>query len=142
MRAVIRAFREGGGDKKPIYLQDQISYARNEQEAHEQAYVQWRNNGFPSSVLSDLELPSHFDALGQHMKKEDLPNFIRISSDPKKHREWIQQSLDLGFDRIYLHNVGLNQTEFIQDFGEMVLPMIPRPRKSEKKDAHPQSPPI
>ncbi len=45
-----------------------------------------------------------------------------ISADPDEHRAYIQKFVDLGFDRIYLHNVGRNQREWIEVFGREVLP--------------------
>ncbi|MDQ1581281.1 MAG: coenzyme F420-dependent glucose-6-phosphate dehydrogenase, partial [Microbacteriaceae bacterium] len=49
-----------------------------------------------------------------------------ISEDPDVHRAYIQQFVDLGFDRIYLHNVGRNQREWIETFGRDVLPALTR----------------
>ncbi|MBA3338616.1 MAG: LLM class F420-dependent oxidoreductase, partial [Geodermatophilaceae bacterium] len=46
--------------------------------------------------------------------------------DPDVHRAYIQRFVDLGFDRIYLHNVGRNQKEWIETFGRDVLPKIIR----------------
>jgi hypothetical protein len=34
--------------------------------------------------------------------------------------------VDLGFDRVYLHNVGRNQTEWIEVFGREVVPKLLR----------------
>ena len=45
-----------------------------------------------------------------------------VSADPDVHRAHIQQYLDLGFDRIYLHNAGRNQREWLDVFGRDVLP--------------------
>ena len=47
-------------------------------------------------------------------------------ADPDAHRAEIQRYLDLGFDRIYLHNVGRNQREWIEVFGRDVLPGLVR----------------
>jgi hypothetical protein len=47
-----------------------------------------------------------------------------ISSDLEAHRKEIQKFADLGFDRLYLHNVGRNQKEWIEAFGREVLPGI------------------
>jgi alkanesulfonate monooxygenase SsuD/methylene tetrahydromethanopterin reductase-like flavin-dependent oxidoreductase (luciferase family) len=49
-----------------------------------------------------------------------------ISADPDVHRAEVQRYLDLGFDRIYLHNVGRNQSEWIEVFGRDVLPKLQR----------------
>jgi hypothetical protein len=45
-----------------------------------------------------------------------------MTANLETHRREIQKYLDLGFDRIYLHNVGRNQTEWIDVFGREVLP--------------------
>ena len=47
-----------------------------------------------------------------------------VSADPDVHRAYIQSYLDAGFDRIYLHNVGRNQREFLDVFGRDVLPAL------------------
>jgi hypothetical protein len=47
-----------------------------------------------------------------------------MSADPEVHRREIQKFLDMGFDRIYLHNVGRNQTAWIDTFGREVLPKL------------------
>ena len=49
-----------------------------------------------------------------------------VSEDPDVHRANIQSFLDLGFDRIYLHNVGRNQREWIDVFARDVLPKLVR----------------
>jgi hypothetical protein len=49
-----------------------------------------------------------------------------ISADPDEHRKYIQKFVDLGFDRIYLHNVGRNQKQWIDVFGASVLPKLVR----------------
>jgi hypothetical protein len=41
LRRIVAAFREGGGDGKPLYLQSAISIAATEQEAIEQAHRRW-----------------------------------------------------------------------------------------------------
>jgi len=49
-----------------------------------------------------------------------------ISADPDVHRAAIQKYVDLGFDRVYLHNVGRNQERWIEVFGRDVLPKLHR----------------
>lgn len=124
MREVVRAFRENGGEKKPIYLQEQISYAKTEEQARRQAHEQWGYSVFPSTVLADLELPERFDEVAQFVRPEDASKSVRISSNLDQHRKWLSEISEIGFDRIYLHNVGPNQSEFIQAFGDSVLPKL------------------
>jgi coenzyme F420-dependent glucose-6-phosphate dehydrogenase len=58
------------------------------------------------------------------VRPEDFEGRMLITSDLDAHRADIQRYLDLGVDRIYLHNVGRNQTEWIEAFGRDVLPKL------------------
>jgi alkanesulfonate monooxygenase SsuD/methylene tetrahydromethanopterin reductase-like flavin-dependent oxidoreductase (luciferase family) len=49
---------------------------------------------------------------------------VRISPDPAQHAAWITEYAGLGFDRIFLHHVGKEQREWIDVFGERVLPQL------------------
>ena len=61
LRRVIDAFREGGGDGKPIHVQVHLSWAEEEATASAIAHDQWRTNVFGSELAWDLELPGQFD---------------------------------------------------------------------------------
>ncbi len=47
-----------------------------------------------------------------------------ISANIQQHIDWLKQYVDLGFEKIILHNVGRNQEEFLNMFGEKVLPKL------------------
>lgn len=122
----IDAFREAGGAGKPMFLQAQHSYATSDAQAVEAAYDQWRVNIFDSAVLAELSTPAAFDAAGMFVRRDDLLGPIRISSDLSLHVEWLHEYEELGFDRVYVHNVGRNQEEFIEAYGRDVLPQLKR----------------
>ncbi|RPD51768.1 LLM class flavin-dependent oxidoreductase [Paracnuella aquatica] len=122
LKAVVDAFRKGGGEGKPMYLKSQISYAATQEAALAGAYDQWRTNIFHGTVLGDLSKVEQFDALGEMVQPEELKDMVRISSNIDQHIEWIEQDISLGFERIVLHNVNREQDLFIKDFGEKVLP--------------------
>ncbi len=83
-----------------------------------------RSDHFHPSVLTDLRRPAQFDTLGQHVQPEELEGKIRISSDVSRHLAWIEEDLQLGFTEVYLHNVNREQEQFIDTFGEKVLPQL------------------
>ncbi len=72
----------------------------------------------------DIRSPHDFEQMAKLVRPDDFEGRMVISSDPDVHRKSVQQFLDLGFDRIYLHNVGRNQAEWIDVFGEEVLPSL------------------
>ncbi len=117
--------REGGNDpaKFRYFLQLHLSWARTDEEALRNAVVEWPNGGmkFPKQ---DIRSPHDFEQMAKLVRPEDFQGRMLISSDPEKHRAEIQKFLDMGFDQIYLHNVGRNQVEWIEVFGRDVLPKL------------------
>jgi probable non-F420 flavinoid oxidoreductase len=124
LEEVLEAFRRGGGEGKPLLLQAKVSYARNERAAREGAHEQWRANIFESDVLATLTSPEQFDATARHVTAADVEAHVRISADLERHADWLMEYLELGFDEIYVHNVNRWQREFIEGFGERVLPSL------------------
>lgn len=124
LKTVVDAFHRGGGTGKPMILKVQLSYDRTDERARQGAYQQWRNNIFKSAVLAELKTVEQFDAVGQFVQPEELDPYVRISADLEQHIEWLQQYIQLGFDEIILHNVNREQQQFIEAFGEKVLPAL------------------
>lgn len=124
LQEIINAFRKGGGAGKPIYVQIAFSYARTETEAQDAAFDQWRTNFFAPEVLSDLTKTTQFDSIAAYVRREDIADKLVITADPEQCIAMIRQYVQMGFDRIILHNVNRQQDVFIKDFGENVLPHI------------------
>jgi coenzyme F420-dependent glucose-6-phosphate dehydrogenase len=119
--------REAGKDPDtmPKVLQLHLSWAPTDTEALANAVTEWPNGGmrFPKA---DIRSPRDFEQLASLVRPEDFEGRLVISSDPDVHRANIQRYVDLGFDRVYLHNVGRNQAEWIEVFGREVLPALHR----------------
>jgi len=124
LKALVDTFRKAGGEGKPIYLKVQLAYSKTEEEAKKGAFDQWRTNIFHSTVLGDMRTVEQFDALGEMVTMEKVESMVRISSNIQQHIDWIKRDLDLGFEKIILHQVTREQELFIQEFGDKVLPKI------------------
>jgi len=107
----------------PKILQLHLSWAETDAEAVANAVAEWPNGGmrFPKQ---DIRSPKDFEQMAQLIRPEDFAGRMLMSADPEIHRREIQKYLDLGFDRIYLHNVGRNQVAWIDAFGREVLPKL------------------
>jgi len=112
-------------DSMPKVLQLHLSWADSDEQALTNALTEWPNGGmkFPKA---DIRSPLDFDQMAKLVRPEDFQGRMVISADPDEHRSYIQKFVDLGFDRVYLHNVGRNQKEWIETFGRDVLPKITR----------------
>jgi coenzyme F420-dependent glucose-6-phosphate dehydrogenase len=117
--------REAGKDPAtmPRILQLHLSWAPTDGEALTNAMTEWPNGGmkFPKQ---DIRSPLDFAQMAKLVRAEDFNGRMLISADPEKHRAEIQKYLDMGFGQIYLHNVGRNQTEWIEVFARDVLPKL------------------
>ena len=119
--------REAGKDPDtmPKVLQLHLSWAATDEEAMANAVREWPNGGMKFGK-ADIRSPHDFAQMAALVRPEDFDGRMVISSDPDVHRAKIQEFADLGFDRIYLHNVGRNQREWIEVFGREVLPKVTR----------------
>jgi alkanesulfonate monooxygenase SsuD/methylene tetrahydromethanopterin reductase-like flavin-dependent oxidoreductase (luciferase family) len=107
-----------------MILKVQLSYDRDPDSARHKAHHQWRNNIFKNIVMTELQTPQQFDAAGEFVQPQELDEHVRISADPQQHIEWLQQDMEVGFDELILHNVNREQQQFIEVFGEQVLPAL------------------
>src|SRR5688500_10787678 len=98
LAAVVEAFREGGGEGKPIILQAKVAYAREYAEALRSAHEQWRANIFASDVLATLSSPSQFQAAAELVRPADTAAHVRVSDDPARHASWLAEYAELGFE--------------------------------------------
>ncbi|MCF0072815.1 TIGR03885 family FMN-dependent LLM class oxidoreductase [Dyadobacter sp. CY261] len=126
LKRMIDAFRSGGGEGKPVYLKVQLSYDTTLEKATQGAHQQWRNNVFASSLLSDIRSPVGFDAAGTVVRPEDMASGVRISDSAEQHVEWLSKDIEAGVSQLYLHNVNLNQSYFIDEFGRNVISHLNR----------------
>lgn len=124
LKKVVDGFRRGGGEGKPMILKVQLSYDSNAEKALQGAHHQWRSNIFKSKMLAQLITPDQFDAAGEFVQPEELYQHVRISADQEQHIEWLQKDIELGFDQLILHNVNREQEQFIEVFGEKVVPAL------------------
>jgi coenzyme F420-dependent glucose-6-phosphate dehydrogenase len=126
---VLAKFEEGarsaGKDASvmPRVLQLHLSWAPSDEEALTNAMTEWPNGGMKFHK-QDIRSPKDIAAIAALVRPEDFEGRMVISSDPDLHRAEIQKFLDAGITQIYLHNVGRNQTEWMEVFGRDVLPAL------------------
>lgn len=121
LKEVLGAYRESGGEGTTA-LQIHVSWAPTDDEALRIAHDQWRSNIFGPPISWDLDSPEAFDAASRHVPPEAVREAVFVSSDLGAHAAYLQQCADLGFDQLYVHHVGKEQSAFIDAYGERVLP--------------------
>lgn len=122
--------REAGKDpaQMPRIVQLHVSWAESRKAAEENAIREWPNGGMPFPK-ADIRNPEDFAAMAGVVTLENFENRVLISADLDEHLQHLQHYVDLGFDEIYVHNVGRNQEAFIRAYGERVIPRLRWPEK-------------
>ncbi|MDR2565195.1 MAG: TIGR03557 family F420-dependent LLM class oxidoreductase [Bifidobacteriaceae bacterium] len=117
--------REAGRDPDamPKVIQVHLSWAQTDEEAMANALDQWPNGGmrFPKG---DIRSPHEFAQLARQVRPEDFADRMVVSADPDAHRAALQRYVDAGFTRLFIHNVGRNQREWVDEFARSVLPKL------------------
>jgi coenzyme F420-dependent glucose-6-phosphate dehydrogenase len=113
---LVDAFVEAGGTG-PRYGQLTVCYAASEDAARRTALEIWPNAGLKGPLSQELALPSHFEESAQMVTVDDIAETVVCGPDPERHVEAIQEFVDAGFDRVYVHQVGPDQQGFL-DFYE------------------------
>ncbi len=129
LRGIVDAYRSSGG-AGPVVLQVHVSYAATDEEALAIAHDQWRTNVFSPPLCWDVDSVEGFDIAATHVPPDAVHGSVKVSSDTGRHTAWLREFIDLGFDEIYLHHVGQEQSAFIDAFGERVLPELEVTRKA------------
>jgi alkanesulfonate monooxygenase SsuD/methylene tetrahydromethanopterin reductase-like flavin-dependent oxidoreductase (luciferase family) len=117
--------REAGKDPStmPRLMQIHVSWAETRQECLEQAAREWPTGGMPFPK-QDIRSPEDFEAMRRLVRPEDFKNRVLTSPDLDEHVAEIQKYVDLGFTEVYVHQVGRNQSAFIEAYATEVLPKV------------------
>lgn len=118
---VVQAFRENGGEGKPVHIQHALSWATDRDTAMAEAMHQWRHAVLGGEAMWDLRRPQDFDTASDAGSESALADRIPISEDLGRHKADIAALLALDAT-VHLHCVGRNQEDFIETFGAKVLP--------------------
>ena len=129
---MIDAFREDGGEGKPVTLQVHLSLGADEERgARASPTTSGARNVFAPPLRWDLETRRAVRRRRQHVRPEDVHEPVLVSADLGRHVEWLARARRRSAStRLYLHHVGQEQRPFIEAFGEHVLPRAderPRP---------------
>ena len=121
---LVKHFEGAGGKGKPRIGQITVCYAPTEKEAATRVRKFWPNAAIGGDLMTDLPLPSHFDQAVELIDPEKITEDMPLGPDPQRHIEGINQFLQAGFDRVYVHQVGPGQEAFFRFYAEEIIPRL------------------
>ncbi len=105
----------------PAWVHLNLSWASTQEQALEQA-LSCYPIGAMRFARGDLRSPQVIEQIARLVRPDDLAGRLMISADPAEHAAEIRRYLALGYDRVFVHNVGTNQAAFLAAFAGEVLP--------------------
>jgi coenzyme F420-dependent glucose-6-phosphate dehydrogenase len=118
---VVQAFEKAGG-KGPRYGQITVCWSEDDKAALKTAHKIWPNAGIPGELGQELPTPTHFEQAAQLVTPETIAESVVVGPDASKYLTKIDEYVQAGFDHVYIHQIGPDQTGFIRFAEREILP--------------------
>jgi coenzyme F420-dependent glucose-6-phosphate dehydrogenase len=119
--ALLREYDLAGGGG-PKLAQVKVVWDDSEREAEDLAYRLWPTSGLEGELSQLLPTPAHFEQAVAPLHRSDVVDAFPCGPDPKKHIDAINRYRDLGYDEVYVTQVGPNQEGFLRFYEREILP--------------------
>ena len=120
---LLALFREKSGGKR-AQGGVKVAWAPTEDEGVEIAHRLWANSGLPGELSQVLPSPKHFEQASTLVTQQSTRESVVCGSDPDRHRSALEPFLDVGFEEVYVANMGPHYQSMIRAFGKEVLPAL------------------
>jgi len=120
---LLKGFDEAGGSG-PRYGQVTLCWADSERKAQQTAREWWPTAAIKGEATQELPNPAHFEQLAESITEEQVAEVITCGPDPEPHLAKIREYIDAGYDHVYLHQVGPDQSGFLRFAERELLPAL------------------
>ncbi len=123
-RALLQLYDEAGG-RGPKLAAVKICYGPDEAAARKLAHQRWRTSGVAGQLNQELAMPSHFEAASQLVTEDVVAESITSGPDSDRHVEAIQKYVEVGYDEIFIAQVGDDQEGFLNFVAQELRRRLP-----------------
>jgi G6PDH family F420-dependent oxidoreductase len=116
---IVTRYQKAGGNG-PIYGKVTGCFAPTVDEALEIAVRRQPNPAMGGEVATELALPRDFEAIADLVRPDDLRDALALGNDLEAWRSRLDEFERAGFTHVALHNVAVEQSEFIE-FAQQLL---------------------
>jgi G6PDH family F420-dependent oxidoreductase len=121
---LLQAFTEKAGEDKPKLGEMKICWHEDKSEARRMIHRLWPNMGLPGELSQELATPKHFEQAAAIVTEEMVADTPPCGPDPEPYLESIRQYEKVGYDEIYMHQIGPDQEGFFRFFEKEILPEL------------------
>jgi G6PDH family F420-dependent oxidoreductase len=122
-RSILDAYRQAGGEG-PRIGQVTVCWAPTETEARRTAHAWWPTVALHGEVTQELPNPAHFEELARSVTEDQVAELVTCGPDARRHLAAIRRYVDAGFDHVYVHQIGPDQTGFLKFAEGELLPEL------------------
>jgi len=123
-RALLERFDAAGGRGKPRYVELSVCWASDERRARKTAHELWALAASPGPLMTELALPSHFEAVFETISEDDVAAEVVCGPDARAHVAAIRKALRGGYTDVCVHQIGPEQEGFLDFYASQVLPKL------------------
>lgn len=121
---MMRAFDEAGGSNKPRYGEITVCFGADEETAVKTAHRVWGWSVLPGAIMTELPLPSQFEAASKIVTEEQVANAYACGPDPERHLKVIRKYQAAGYSHLCVHQIGPDQEGFLRFYAKEILPRV------------------
>jgi G6PDH family F420-dependent oxidoreductase len=88
------------------------------------AHRLWRSSGVPGELSQDLRTPALFEQASKLVTPESVGKEVPCGPDVEPIVAAVQQYIDAGFDRVFLNQIGPDQSGFFRFFETELAPAL------------------
>jgi len=120
----VKTFEAAGGAGKPKFVQLTVCWAETEEKGVRTAHELWPNAAIEGQFKNELPRPLYLEEAARAVRPEDVAEKVTCGPDPQRHLDAIEKCVKAGFDHVYVHQVGPDQTGFMRFYAREILPNV------------------
>jgi G6PDH family F420-dependent oxidoreductase len=126
---MITAFRESGGEGKPVSAGYKVCWGRDDDTCIDTAHRLWANSGVPGELSQVLPSPRHFEQVSSLVTRESTRDSIAYGSSVDRHVDAFRPYAAAGVDVVHISQMGgrepgTNVDGFFEFYRDDVLPRL------------------
>lgn len=126
---MIKAFREAGGDGKPVTAGYKVCWGEDDDTCIDTAHRLWANSGLPGELAQVLPSPAHIEQASKLVPRESTRDAIAYGADIDRHVAAFRPYVEAGVDEIHIAQMGGREPAtraagFFEFYRDQVLPRL------------------
>jgi G6PDH family F420-dependent oxidoreductase len=123
-RQLVSTFDNATDCRRPKYAQLNLCWAEDADVARKTVHEIWPNSGIPGQLSQDLPTWSHFEEAAAMVSEDEATKSVPCGPDVEPVLESVREYLAAGYDHLYFHQIGPNQTGFFHFWTDHLQPAL------------------